>query len=174
MEDRRIDGVPDDHRRTELDPELRMLAEAVVGLQHGGVRDLGVHRRDPGVGSVVEPPVRADRPVDAVHHPAVVAREPAQAREVEVEGVEETCRRAPGDPAVLDPEPAALELANERAEELMAAACRRGLEVVEEREVGVVATRSPPVDLVANAADGRSSGLPGRPRERAGIHDATR
>ena len=109
-----------------------------------------------------------------MHHPAVFAREPAQAREVEVERVEQARPCPTGHPALLDPDPARLELAHEGAEELMAAAGGRRLEVVEEREVGVVGARSPPVDLVPDAADGRSPGPSGRPRERTEIHDATR
>ena len=59
-------------------PELGVLLEAVARLEHGRVRELGVDRGDPCIGSVVESAIRADRTVDSVHHPAVRAREPAQ------------------------------------------------------------------------------------------------
>jgi hypothetical protein len=47
-------------------------------------------------------------------HPHVVAHEPPQTREVEVERVVETRRRPPRDAVRLDREPTPLELADER------------------------------------------------------------
>ena len=113
-----------------------MRLEAEARLAHRRLRELGVHRRDPRVGAVVVAAVDADRPVDAVHHPDVVAGEPPQAVEVEVEGVEEAGARAAGDAVLLDVEAAAPELAFERAQELVAAAGRRRRELVEDGDVG--------------------------------------
>ena len=104
--------------------------------------ELGVERSDPRIRAVVEAAVHADRAVDPVHHAAVAACKPPESVEVEVERVEETRLRASRDPVRLDREAAALELAHERAEELMAAAGRRGLEVVEDREIGTPAARA--------------------------------
>ncbi len=132
MEDRRIDGVRDHDRVSERDPELGVLLEAVARLQNRRVRKLGVDLGDPRIRPVVEAAVRADRPVDAMHQPAVVAREPPEPGEVEVERVEEARAGTSRDPVRLDRETAALELAHERAEELMAAAGGRRLELVED------------------------------------------
>ena len=113
-----------------------MLLEAVLRLEHGCVRELRVYRRDTRVRAVVEPAIRPDRPVHAMHQPAVLAREAAKPCEVEVERVEEAGRRAAGDPVVLDGEPADLELPDESAKELVPTAGGWRLEVVEQREVG--------------------------------------
>ncbi len=48
--------------------------------------------------------------------------------------------RATRDAVQLDRQSAALELAEQRAQELMSAACRRRRELVEEREVGTALT----------------------------------
>ena len=79
MEDRRIDGVVDHDRIAQLEPELAMLVEAVRGLQDRRVGELLVDLHDPAVGAVVEAAIRADRPVDPVHHAHAVAREPLAA-----------------------------------------------------------------------------------------------
>ena len=102
MEDRRIDGVRDDHRVAELEPELAVLLERELRLEDRRGRELGVHRCDPRVCAVVEPSVDADRAVDAVHHPRAAFREPPQARDVEVERVEEAGGRLARDAVQLD------------------------------------------------------------------------
>ena len=84
-----------------------MLLEAVARLEHGGVGELAVELEDVPVGAVVEAAVDADRAVHAMHHPAAVAGEAAQAAVVEVERVEETDRRATGDAVHLHLEPSA-------------------------------------------------------------------
>jgi hypothetical protein len=71
-----------------------------------------------------------------VHHPDIRAREAAEAMEVEVERVEQACGRLPGDAVALEREPARPELARESTQELVAAACWRRLELVEQGEVG--------------------------------------
>ncbi len=77
----------------ELEAELAMLLEAVARLQDGRARE-PVDLDDAQVGAVVEAAIDADRPVDAMDHPHAVAREAAQAREVEVEGVVEAARES--------------------------------------------------------------------------------
>jgi hypothetical protein len=52
---------------------------------------------------------------------------------------------------VLDLEASALELAEERPQELVPAPRRRRLEVVEEREISTAAARAPQVELDARA-----------------------
>ena len=126
MEDGRVDRVRDDDRLDEPKPELAVLLEAVARLEHRRVGELLVHRGDPSIGAVVEAPVDADRPVHAVHQPAVRAHEPPQPSQVEVERVEETRRGASGDPVQLDHEPALSSSRDERTEELVAAAGRGG------------------------------------------------
>ena len=145
MEDRRIGGVRDHDRVSERDPELGVLLEAVARLQNRGVRNPGVDLGDARVRPVVEAAVRTDRPVDAMHQPAVVAREPPEPGEVEVERVEEACAGTSRNPIRLDRETPALELAHESAEELMAPSGGRPLELVEDREVRAARTCPPPV-----------------------------
>ena len=134
-EDGRIDRVDDEPRIDELDPERAVSVEAVPRLDDRRVRELRLICGDPRVGSVVEPAVRPDRAVDPVDEANVVAREPAQPAEVEVEGVEEAGRRPGRDAVDLDDEPPPLELSDERAQELVPAARRRRRELVEEREI---------------------------------------
>ena len=122
----------------EPDPEVAVRVEAEARLQHGRVRELGVHRLDAPVGAVVEAAVDADRPVDAMHHPHVVASEAPQSREVEVERVEEAPRRRAGEPVLLDLQTAVAELAGQSAEELVAASRRRRRGLVEDGEVGAL------------------------------------
>src|SRR2546422_8776717 len=95
-----------------------------------------VHGRDAAVGAVVEAAVDADGPVDAVDHPRVAAREPPQAVEVEIERVEQTGRRAGGDPVLLDGQAARAQLARERPQELRPTAGGGGDERVEQGPVG--------------------------------------
>ena len=75
---------------------------------------------------------------------------------------------------MLDGEAAALELADERAKELMPTAGGWRLEVVEQREVGAIATGATPVRLRAQASGNRTARPSHRPRKRAGVHEATR
>ena len=147
MKDRRVDGVRDDRRLAELEPELAMLLEAVARLQDGRLGELGIHRCDRAIGAVVEAAVHADRPVHAMHHAAAGAREAPQPLRIEVERVEETGRRPGRETVQLDHEPATFELAEERPQELVTAAGWRWRELVEEREVGTPATRAEPVEF---------------------------
>ena len=148
----------------ELDPEPPVRLEAEPGLEHRRVRELGVHRGDPPVGAVVEAPVDADRPVDAVHHPHVVAREPPQAREVEVERVEEAataCRRRCGSRSTSSA--ATLELAR-RAR--AGTGCRRPTEA--ERTRGRSRRRrAPSARRAGRAPSRRESRRAGQPPGRA-------
>jgi hypothetical protein len=73
-------------------------------------------------------------------HPALPARKAPEAREVEVERVEEARACVSRDAIVLDCETAALQLSHERAKKLVSTTGRRRLEVVEHRDVG----RPPP------------------------------
>ena len=97
MEDRRVDRIRDDDRLAQLEAELAMLRERELRLEDRRGRERGVDLGDPRVGAVVEPPVRADRPIDPMHHPRTPASEAPQATEVEVERVEEAHGRAAGD-----------------------------------------------------------------------------
>ena len=102
MEDRRICRIRNHDRITQLEPELPVLVEAVSRLQDRLVRELAVDARDPHVGAVVEASIDADRPVDAMHHAHAWSGKPPQPREVEVEGVVETCLRPCREPVRLD------------------------------------------------------------------------
>ena len=153
-EDRRVDGVRDHDRVGQLVPELAMALEAVPRLEDGRVRELPVQLGDPRIGAVVEAAVDPDRPVDAMHHPAVGAREAPQAREVEVERVEEARARPPGHAVGLDLETARAELTEKRSQELVPASRRRRLELMEEGEIGTSATRRDPDGGCTDAADG--------------------
>ena len=97
------------------------------------------------VGPVVEAAVGPDGAVDAVDEAHVLPGQPAEAAEVEVERVEETCRGPRRDAIELDDEAAALELRDECSEELVPSAGRWRRELVEECEVGTTAT-SPGAD----------------------------
>ena len=130
-------------------PSSRCFSSENSRLEDRRGGELGVELRDLLVRAVVEAAVDADGAVDAVHHPRAASREPLQAREVEVEGVEEAGGRSLGDALLLDLEPAALELAREGSEELVAAARGRRRELVEERQVGASAARAQPVHLVS-------------------------
>ena len=157
VEDQRVGRVPDDHRLRELDPQLAMSVEAEPRLGDRRVRQVAVDLLDPAVRAVVEPAIDADRAVHAVHHPAVRPGEAAQPPEVEVERVEEADGRAARDAVQLDDEPAALELRDERAQELVASARRRGSELVEQREVRAAAASVPnAVDLGRELAPDRT------------------
>ena len=136
MEDRRVRRVRDHDRVGELDAEPAVRVEAEARLAHGRLRELRVHRGDPGVRAVVVSAVRADRPVHPVDEAHVVADEAPEPRQVEVERVEEARVRPTRDPVLLDRETPAPELALERAEELVAAARRRWRVGVEDRDVG--------------------------------------
>jgi hypothetical protein len=57
------------------------------------VGELAVDLDDATVAAVVETAVDGDRPVDALHHPAVVPGEAPQPAEIEVERVVEARRR---------------------------------------------------------------------------------
>ncbi len=151
MEDRRVDGVGDDHRVAQLDPELAVLLEREPGLEDRRGGELGVDLRDPLVRAVVEAAVDADRAVDAVHHPRAAVREAPQAREVEVERVEQAGRRLGGDAVELDGDAARCELAREGPQELVATARGRRRELVKEREVGPALARADHVDLGSEA-----------------------
>ena len=105
MEDRRVDRVRDDDRLAQLEAELTVLCERELRLEDRRGRQRGVDLGDPRVRAVVESPVGADRPVDAVHHPRPAAREAPKPPEVEVERVEEAHGRASGDRPDLDLEP---------------------------------------------------------------------
>src|SRR6266550_907445 len=161
MKDRRVDGVVDHDRIAQLDPELAVLVEAVAKLQDGRVRKLVVDGGDLSIRPVVEASVHADRAVDTVHHAHPVADEAPQTREVEVEGVVEADRRAPGEAVDLDTEAPALEFAHEREQELVAAAVRGWTELVEDGQIGGTATRAQPVGLGSSAACERPHRLRG-------------
>ena len=147
MEDRGVDGVRDHDRVAELEPELAMLPERELRLEDRRGRELGIHIRDPRVCPVVEAPIHADRAIDPMHHARAAPSEPLQARDVEVERVEEAGLRLTGDPVQLDLETAAVELAHEGADELVAAARGRGSELVEDREISATAARAQHVEL---------------------------
>src|SRR5262249_58067466 len=83
----------------------------------------------------VESAVDADRPVDAVNHPHPLPREPPEPREIEVERVEQASRCRPGESVLLDAGATNLQLANEGEQELVAAAVRRPVELVEDGDV---------------------------------------
>src|SRR6266851_3194118 len=159
--DRRVDCVVDHDRSSQLESELAVLVEAVVGLQDGRVRELVVDGCDPPVGAVVEAAVDADGTVDAVHHAHAVARETAQSREVEIEGVEEAARCAPGEAVDLDTETAALELADKREQELVPAAVGRGPELVEDGQIRSTPAGAQPVGLRSATACKRPHRLSG-------------
>ena len=80
-------------------------------------------------------------------HPRVAAREPPQAVEVEIERVEQTGRRAGGDPVLLDGQAARAQLARERPQELMPTAGGGRHELVEQGQVGVTAACPEEVEL---------------------------
>ena len=124
-----------------------MLVEAVARLDDRRVRQLAVDADDLAVGAVIEATVDADRSVDAVHHPHLVAREAPQPPEVEVEGVVETRGRPAREPVDLDRELAALQLPDECEQELVAAAVRRRPELVEDGQIGPLSSRAQPVGL---------------------------
>ncbi len=69
---------------------------------------------------------------------------------------------------MLDDEPATLELAHERAEELVPTPDGRRLEVVEEREVGAAAPRACTIELGAQRVARRATRPARRPRDSAG------
>ena len=139
-------GISD--RRLELDPQRLMCVQAVPRLDDGRVRELPVELGDACVRAVVEAPVRAYRPVDAMHHPAVSAREAAEPPEVEVEGVEQADRSPARDPIQLDGQVTPLELPDERSQELVPSTRWRRRELVEESEVGTSApSRTKEVNL---------------------------
>ena len=75
---------------------------------------------------------------------------------------------------MLDDDTAALELSNERAEELMSSPGRRRLEVVKDSEVGAAALRSTNVHLRPQPSRSGAARPPHRPGKRAGVHEATR
>ena len=173
MEDRRVDRVRDDDRLPQLEAELAMLRERELRLEDRRGGERGIDLGDPRVGAVVEPPVRADRPVDPVHHPRAPAREALQAPEVEVERVEKAHGRLPGDRPDLDREPPTLELAHERAKELVPAPGGRRRELVEEREVGAAAPRPKKVDLGVEPRCDLTSLSTCRPHDASRLHGDT-
>ena len=75
---------------------------------------------------------------------------------------------------MLDGEPAALELPDESAKELVPTAGGWRLEVVEQREVGAITPGATPVHLRTEPSCNRTARPSHRPRKRAGIHGATR
>ena len=97
VEDRRVDRVRDQMRLHELDAEIAVRVEAVPRLDDRRGRELGVDLGDALVGAVVEAAIRPDRAVHAVDEADVVARESAEAAEVEVERVDEADGGAAGD-----------------------------------------------------------------------------
>src|SRR6266508_1714274 len=123
-----------------------MLGEAELRLEDGRVGEL-VDRSDTAIGAVVEAAVDADRPVDTVHHAHLVAREPPQAAEVEVERVVEARRRPAREPVLLHGESTPFKLADEREQELVTAAVRRPVELVEHGDDAAEAARGDPVAL---------------------------
>jgi hypothetical protein len=174
MEDRGVDRVRDHDRVGEPVAELLMLLEAVPRLEDRRVRELAVELGDARVRPVVEAAVDADRPVDPMHHPAVDAREALEAGEVEVERVEETGSRPAGQTVELYLDPARVELAVERAQELMSASGGRRRELVEERRVRAAAARGEPGRLRARAAQDATADPPRDPRNGAKLHGAGR
>src|SRR3989442_12391762 len=110
MKDRRVDGVVNDDRVPQLEPELLVLVEAVAGLQDGRGGELLVHLHDAAVSSVVETAVRTYRAVDPMHHADATASKAPQPLVVEVEGIEEARSRSAGEPIDLDREAAAFPL----------------------------------------------------------------
>src|SRR5512133_1068275 len=111
-----------------------MLLEDVTRLQDRRVRQR-VDLDDAAIGAVVEAAVDAERAVDPVHHAHTPARETPQPAEVEVERVVETRRGPARERVQLDVQPATAELTDEREQELVAAAVRRRVELVEDRDV---------------------------------------
>jgi hypothetical protein len=79
-----------------------------------------------------------------------------------------------GDAVVLDVDPTTLELADERAQELMTAPCGRRLELVKEGEVGARSPRAPEVDLETNPGAGSSTRSTGGARKSTEVHGGTR
>ena len=126
-----------------------MLLEAVARLNDGRVGERSVQLENQAVGSVVEAAVDADRPVDAMHHAYVVARETAQPTCVEVERVEEARLRRARDAVRFESQTAACQLARQRTDELVASSGRRRHVLVEDREIRSVASRRHPVDVGA-------------------------
>ena len=107
-----------------------MRVERVARLEDGGVGIAAVQLDDALVGAVVGPAIELDRPVDAVDD-ARAGRRLA----VEQVRVEEHAARPGREPAVGDPQAAALELPAERPEELMRAAVRRRPQPLRDRDV---------------------------------------
>jgi hypothetical protein len=87
-----------------------------------------------------------------MNHPHVVADEPPQTREVEVERVVETCGRLPGDAVRLDREPTPLQLADQGQQELVAASVRRRVKLVEDSDVCAAAARRAEVTFGSRAS----------------------
>jgi hypothetical protein len=146
MEDRRVDGIRDHDRVPQLETERLVFREAVARLQDRRVRQR-VDLHNAGVRAVVEPAIRSDRPVDAMHHAHTVAGETAQPPEIEVERVVEAARRVAGDTVDLDCKPPPTPFSDEREEELVAAAVRRGVKLVEDGHVAASRARARAVDL---------------------------
>ncbi len=173
VEDRRIDRIRNHDRAPEIQAELAVPLERVPGLEDRRGRELGVDPRDPRVRAVVEAAVDPDRAVDAVHHPGAASGEAPEAREVEVERVEEARRCAARDAVELDLEPAAVQLAGQRPQKLVAAARRRRRELVEDREIRSSRTRADQVDLGAGPRSETAPRPARRARDVPRVHDDT-
>jgi hypothetical protein len=151
VEDGSVNGVVDDDRTAQLEAELLVLRKAELRLQDRDLRQR-VDLRDAPVGAVVEAAVHADGAIDAMHHPHIGAGKSPQALEVEVERVVETRRRLTRERVRLDLQAAALQLADERDQELVPASIRRRMELVEHGDVGAAVTRGAEVALGSRAA----------------------
>ncbi len=170
MEDRGIDGVPDQNRVAELEPELEVLLEAEAGLKHRRPGERSVELRNAGIGAVVEAAVDADRSVDSVHHPATVARKPPQAAEVEVERVEETDGGGARQPVDFELVATRSELAGEGAHELVSTPAGSWSKLVKDREIGSSSTRQQPVGFGSRTVGKPKTRAPGSPRKCASVH----
>src|SRR6266550_1980209 len=118
-----------------------MLLEAVPRLEDRRSGEL-VDLDDPPIRAVVETAIDADRAVDPMHHADTVPGEAAESVEVEVERVVEARGSPAGEAVDLDGNAATGELGLQREEELVPAAVRRLVELVEDREVPSVAARA--------------------------------
>ena len=127
-------------------------------LDDGRVGEVGVDADDPPIRAVVETAVGPDRPVDPMHHPRAATREAAKPGEIEVEGVVEAGRRVTRDAVRLHAEAPALQLADQREQELVAAPVGRRLELVEDGDVGAPSARPQPVALRPGPAGKRPRG----------------
>ena len=120
----------------QLEPELAMLLEAVARLKDVASARSAIDCGDPLIGPVVEAAIDTDRPVDTLHHAHAVRVRTARSREKSK--LKELNRQAdvpPDSRFASTVQAAALEFADEREQELVAAAVRRRPEVMEDSDV---------------------------------------